>query len=109
MITSVDFPEQTHKRLLFSNKWDEHVYFNQTSRDLARKLMQSECWAAVPPKKDSRPYPPQGCQWPRFLPLRTGLGARPWQRENYDRSHDWQAKLVERATLSHPARTGSDG
>jgi TolB-like protein/integral membrane sensor domain MASE1/class 3 adenylate cyclase/Tfp pilus assembly protein PilF len=39
MMASVDFSQQTHKRLLFSNKWNEHVYFNQISRDLARKLI----------------------------------------------------------------------
>jgi transcription initiation factor IIF auxiliary subunit len=35
-----------HKRLLFNNKWREHVYFNQIARDLAWILItssQSEC------------------------------------------------------------------
>jgi hypothetical protein len=27
------------------------------------------------------------------------LGARPWQRESYDRAHGWQAKLAERTQL----------
>ena len=43
-----------HKRLLFNNKWSEHVYFNQILRDLAWILItkgQSECWAAIPPKR----------------------------------------------------------
>jgi hypothetical protein len=43
-----------HKHLLFNNKWSEHVYFNQISRDLAWILItkgQSEYWAAIPPKR----------------------------------------------------------
>jgi hypothetical protein len=27
------------------------------------------------------------------------LGARPWQREGYDRAYGWQAKLAERTQL----------
>jgi hypothetical protein len=43
-----------HKRLLFSNKWSEHVYFDLISRDLAWIMItkgQSECWAAAPPQR----------------------------------------------------------
>lgn len=52
-----------------------------------------------PPKKGQPPVTSSRLPMASFPlgPIR--LGARPWQRENYDRSHCWQDKLAERATL----------
>jgi hypothetical protein len=53
------------------------------------------------PKRVLGGHPPKGQPPVNLLKVANGLvsRARPWQRENYDRSHGWQVKLAERTQL----------